>query len=170
MTHHDLLDVPYEPNPFHVDPRRLKAQFRKAQAQCHPDSWASKSPKQLDLAHTLSSRINEAYQCLLDPLARAEYILKRNGVVMSETDQTDDMELLEKVMDANEAIAMMGPEDADQISELRSKNQDDMKRVSDVLEGLIREQRWQEAKGEAIRLRYLQGIERSYRKWQEEQT
>jgi len=57
-----------------------------------------------DLAHALSSRVNEAYQTLLNPLARAEYILQLNGHSISEHDQVHDLEFMSKIMDARELI------------------------------------------------------------------
>lgn len=41
-SHHELFDLPYEPNPFIVNIPMLKKRFRDAQSICHPDSWASK--------------------------------------------------------------------------------------------------------------------------------
>ena len=42
MTYYEMLGTPYEPNPFVVDPRHLKDQFRAAQAVVHPDRWVGK--------------------------------------------------------------------------------------------------------------------------------
>lgn len=44
VTHHELLGLSYDPNPFVVDISTLKRRFREAQSICHPDSWASKNP------------------------------------------------------------------------------------------------------------------------------
>lgn len=57
-----------------------------------------------DIAHSLSSLVNSAYQRLLKPLARAEYILERNGHPMSEEDKLDDMIFISQVMEAREEI------------------------------------------------------------------
>ena len=43
ITHHELLGLPYEPNPFVVDTGELKRRFIEAQRQCHPDGWAGSS-------------------------------------------------------------------------------------------------------------------------------
>ncbi|KAF9568384.1 Co-chaperone Hsc20 [Agrocybe pediades] len=164
-THHQLLDVPYDPNPFIVDPKALKSHFQRAQAVCHPDSWASKSPKYTDLAHTLSSRVNEAYRCLLDPLTRAEYILELNGLKMSETDQVDDMEFMAEIMEAREAIDDAEPTDKATIHELQEQNQEHIRQTLKELEGLIGRHEWKEVKGAAIKLRYLRGIDRAIINW-----
>lgn len=81
------------------------------------------SQKELDLAHTLSSKLNEAYQCLSNPLARAEYILKRNGVSISESDHLQDMTLLANVMEAREVIDACTPDDISEIHQLKDANE-----------------------------------------------
>ncbi|KAG9314360.1 hypothetical protein JVU11DRAFT_5154 [Chiua virens] len=43
VTHHALLGLPYEPNPFVVDTRELKRRFLDAQRLVHPDGWATRS-------------------------------------------------------------------------------------------------------------------------------
>lgn len=130
-THHDIFGLPYDPNPFNVDVVMLKRRFREAQAVCHPDSWASKgsvrsvsfvvstAPHPIglkdkrDAAQALSSLVNNAYQTLLHPLSRAEYILARNQMSVSESDQVDDLEFMAEIMESREII-----EDADEPDEV----------------------------------------------------
>lgn len=49
MTYHELLGVPYEPNPFRVDVSALKTRFRAVQSIVHPDRWVSKPPVRPEL-------------------------------------------------------------------------------------------------------------------------
>lgn len=56
------------------------------------------------MAQALSARVNHAYQTLLHPLARAEYILERNHVPISEGDQVQDMMFMAEIMEARETI------------------------------------------------------------------
>jgi hypothetical protein len=44
ISHHQVFSLPDEPNPFVVDLSTLKSRFLRAQAACHPDAWASKTP------------------------------------------------------------------------------------------------------------------------------
>lgn len=44
LTHHELLGLNYEPNPFIVDIPTLKKHFRETQSICHPDTWATRNP------------------------------------------------------------------------------------------------------------------------------
>jgi molecular chaperone HscB len=43
ITYHELLGLPYEPNPFVVDSALLKHRYIEAQRICHPDAWVTKS-------------------------------------------------------------------------------------------------------------------------------
>jgi molecular chaperone HscB len=118
---HDIFGLPYHPNPFIIDVAALKQKFRQAQAICHPDSWASRGSvrptyhfllihldlclkNKQDVAQALSSRINEAYQRLLTPLSRAEYLLECHHYPISETDQVDNLEFMSDIMHARETI------------------------------------------------------------------
>jgi molecular chaperone HscB len=57
-----------------------------------------------DTAQAISARVNEAYQALLKPLPRAEYILGQHHIPISEKDQVDDIEFMSEVMEAREII------------------------------------------------------------------
>ncbi|KAG6842205.1 hypothetical protein C0991_000175 [Blastosporella zonata] len=163
IKHHEVFGLPDEPNPFIIHIPTLKERFRSAQALCHPDSWATKGSNKQDVAQALSARINEAYQCLLNPLSRAEYILERHHIPVSETDQVNDMQFMSEIMEARETI-----EDATSITEVEPliyHNAVDIKATIDELEGLIGRGEWEDAKSAAIRLRYLEGIERAAKKW-----
>jgi molecular chaperone HscB len=76
---------------------------------------------QQDIAQALSARINEAYQSLLNPLSRAEYLLQRHHIPVSETDQLEDMELMGEVIEARETIE--DAEDSHEINVLVNDNQ-----------------------------------------------
>lgn len=67
------------------------------------------------VAQALSARVNEAYQGLLRPLARAEYILSRNDLPVSEHDQVDDTAFMVQTMESRELI-----DDAEESSEVIS--------------------------------------------------
>lgn len=139
-TYHSLFDLPYEPNPFVVDAARLKAQFHVAQRVCHPDVWTGKVRVQSlfrgnifaergtiqgkqDASSELSTYVNEAYQTLLDPFRRAEYLLRLHDIEVSETDQVEDMDLLMSIMEAREEIETAGPDDAALVQDVARKNQ-----------------------------------------------
>ncbi|KAG6890072.1 hypothetical protein C0992_003170 [Termitomyces sp. T32_za158] len=117
----------------------------------------------LEVAQALSARINEAYNCLLKPLPRAEYILGRHHIPVSETDQIDDIEFISEIMEARETI--QDATDKSQVENLAEKNTNEIQATVQELEKLFGRAQWEDAKYAAIRLRYLEGIERAAKKW-----
>ncbi|KAK7064230.1 adaptin N terminal region-domain-containing protein [Favolaschia claudopus] len=165
---HDIFALPSRPNPFVVDTVLLKRRFREAQAVCHPDSWASKgqvrvaikfSRHKQDIAQSLSSRVNEAYNSLLHPLHRAEYILDQNGLPLSEDDKLDDMEFISEIMEARENIEEAS--DEEELASIVDENRGPVKIEETVakLENTIGKEEWASVKDAAVRLKYLEGIE-----------
>jgi molecular chaperone HscB len=70
---HLVIDLPALEKSFYALSRRL-----------HPDRFASKSLEEQDAALAESSRLNDAYRTLKDPVARTEYLLKLEGVELEE--------------------------------------------------------------------------------------
>ncbi|KAF8216239.1 hypothetical protein K438DRAFT_1560441 [Mycena galopus ATCC 62051] len=153
---HDIFALPSRPNPFVVDTALLKRRFREAQAACHPDSWASKGQHKQDIAQNLSSQVNEAYNSLLHPLRRAEYILEQNGLPMSENDKLDDLEFISEIMEARENIDEAA--DEDELARMVDENTAKIEETVGILERAVGAQEWASAKDAAVRLKYLEGI------------
>lgn len=134
-----------------------------------------------DIAQTLSARLNNAYQTLLNPLSRAEYILELNQLPMSESDQVNDMAFMSHVMDARETIeegeddreiCILAEENDGMCSEksVVTKSDINTERIKDTvaeIERLVAERDWVRMKEAAIRLRYLEGIHRAVNKWRD---
>lgn len=71
--------------------------------------------------------MNTAYQVLLNPVSRVQYILSQEGVeVLEETDKLDDKEFIMEVMEAREEIE--DATDEEQMTEIRDMN----KRMSSI--------------------------------------
>ncbi|KAH7880743.1 uncharacterized protein C8R40DRAFT_1081689, partial [Lentinula edodes] len=158
-SYHDIFALPKDSNPFVIDTALLKQRFRQMQATCHPDTWASRGLDKQDAAHALSSAVNHAYQTLLQPMQRIEYILSANGNPMEETDKLEDNEFLMDIMTAREEIEMADTrEEAEPVIRENQALIDDT--VSEI-ESLVEQQRWPEAKQAGIRLKYLDGIRKA---------
>ncbi|KAL1670347.1 hypothetical protein GGF50DRAFT_93949 [Schizophyllum commune] len=168
IPYHDLFGLPYEPNPFVVDTKTLRQRFREAQTNCHPDTWASKAADKKDMAQTVSAQINKAYQTLLNPLSRAEYILERNGMQVDEHDHVDDMEFIGQIMMARESI-----EDAQNVEEVNTAAEEAAEQISECLKNIEIQsaaQDWAGMKDSTVRLKYWEGIQRAAEQWKENHT
>jgi molecular chaperone HscB len=72
------------PKKLVVDTSALEKSFYALSRRLHPDRFASKSAAEQSAALAQSSRLNDAYRTLKDPIARTEYLLKLEGVEMEE--------------------------------------------------------------------------------------
>lgn len=118
--------------------------------------------------------MNEAYNSLLHPLRRAEYILEQNGVPISENDQLDDLEFISEIMEARESIDETA--DADELAHIVDDNAGvshafdllteiyiqvgtaKIKETLGTIERAVGLQDWVSVKEGAVRLKYLEGI------------
>jgi molecular chaperone HscB len=67
-----------------LDTRALEKSFYALSRRLHPDRFASQSPEAQAAALAESSRLNDAYRTLKDPIARTAYLLSLEGVEMEE--------------------------------------------------------------------------------------
>ena len=70
---HLVIDIPALEKSFYALSRKL-----------HPDRFAARPVAEQEAALAESSRLNDAYRTLKDPIARTEYLLKLEGVEMEE--------------------------------------------------------------------------------------
>lgn len=79
----NLSDSDFEifglPVQFELDSSALGAAYLRLQSQTHPDRFANGSAQEKRLAMQWSTRINEAYQRLKNPLERAIYWCELQG-------------------------------------------------------------------------------------------
>ncbi len=71
-NHFELFGLPQG---FALDRALLGERFRALQAAVHPDRFASAPDQERRLSMQASTRVNEAFQTLKDPLSRALYLL-----------------------------------------------------------------------------------------------
>jgi molecular chaperone HscB len=117
-------------------------------------------------AEALSSRINEAYKTLQNPLLRAQYLLSLRGIELAEdeTAKVEDPELLMEVLDAREAIEEAEKEE--DLVEMKEVNEGRIRDSEKVLEKAFAEDDVEGAKSEAVRLRYWVNIRESIDAWE----
>jgi molecular chaperone HscB len=149
--------------PFTIDLSTLKREFLQLQARAHPDMHPQSDKKR---AEALSSRINEAYKTLQNPLLRAQYLLSLRGIELAEdeTAKVEDPELLMEVLDAREAIEEAEKEE--DLVEMKEVNEARIRDSEKVLEKAFAEDDVEGAKSEAVRLRYWVNIRESIDAWE----
>ncbi len=64
---------------FDIDTAELSRRYRQLQQTVHPDRYANATDQERRLSMQQATRINEAYQTLKDPVARARYLLELAG-------------------------------------------------------------------------------------------
>jgi len=99
----DLFGLPMR---YRFDPGSLERAYRQLQSQVHPDRFAGGSDAQKRAALQSSARVNEAYRALRDPVERAQYVLKLQGIdALAETDTALPFDFLERQLERREAAA-----------------------------------------------------------------
>ena len=67
-----------------VDVQALEREFYAQSRRLHPDRFAAKPAAEQEAALAASSRLNDAYRTLKDPVARTQHLLTLEGVELEE--------------------------------------------------------------------------------------
>jgi molecular chaperone HscB len=101
----DLFGLPVG---YIVDVSSLADRYRDLQRVVHPDRYAQATEKERRLSLQGASLINEAFETLKDPVARAAYLLSLYGVEMdSLNESTQDMAFLMQQMTLREELEIL---------------------------------------------------------------
>ena len=101
----DYFSLLHVPRAQAQDVAVLDAHFRELQGRVHPDKHAHATAADQRLAMQWATRVNEAYQTLKNPLARARYLLGVLGHdVAIETNTAMPPEFLMAQMELREAV------------------------------------------------------------------
>ncbi|MEO5345590.1 MAG: Fe-S protein assembly co-chaperone HscB [Magnetococcus sp. YQC-9] len=101
---------------FKPDLTALEQRYRALQKQLHPDFFANRSGTERRLSLEWTTRINEAWQMLSDPVARAGYLLNLAGWKADRP--SVDPEFLAEVMELREALESVDPRAGDAVARL----------------------------------------------------
>ena len=93
------------PRSYAMDEAALEAAWHGLQSQVHPDRYAHLPDVDKRRAMQWATRVNEGFQTLKKPLARARYLLELAGVdVGAETNTAMSSEFLMEQMEWREAV------------------------------------------------------------------
>src|SRR6266436_1449194 len=129
------------PRKLNLDTAVLGREFYSQSRKLHPDIYAGSKPQEQEWSLEQSSRLNDAYRTLKDPIRRTEYLLKLEGVELEgqskaateearktgEKKQIVPPDLLEEVFELNmqleelRANKKLGEEDPALIAELQQQ-------------------------------------------------
>jgi len=102
-NHFELFGLPRS---YRLDGSLLAERYRALQSALHPDRFAAAGDREKRLSMQASTRVNEAFQTLRDPLERARYLLSLyDGGSALEKGTTQDMAFLMEQMELREALA-----------------------------------------------------------------
>lgn len=83
----------------------LEQKFLQLSWKLHPDNFVNTTEREREMSLQRSSKLNDAYRVLRDPVARVEYLLELEGMRKEgEHRQQAPPELLEEVFELNESL------------------------------------------------------------------
>lgn len=111
-----LFELPVQ---YDIDLQTLQGNYRKIQAEVHPDKFVTATPSERLQSMQIATLTNEAYQTLKHPTARARYLLQLQGIETLENTNTampadflmTQMEWREAMEDAQHARDVAALED-----------------------------------------------------------
>ena len=90
---------------FAVEGEALERSYREIQSKVHPDRFAHAGDAERRASLQWTTRVNEAYRVLKDPVQRAKHLLELNGVdVAFETNTAMPAEFLMQQMELRETL------------------------------------------------------------------
>ena len=102
QNHFDLFGL--QPA-FAVDQERLERAYREIQSRVHPDRYAHAGDAERRASLQWTTRVNEAYRALKNPVQRASHILALQGVdVAFETNTAMPPDFLMQQLELREAL------------------------------------------------------------------
>jgi molecular chaperone HscB len=102
QNHFELFNLPAR---FDIDLAALDSAYRDVQGRVHPDRFVNASDAEKRVSMQWTTRANEAYQTLKNPLKRARYLCELHGVdLQTESNTAMPMDFLMQQMEWREAL------------------------------------------------------------------
>ena len=119
QSHFELFGLPAA---FRLDSEALARAYREIQSRVHPDRYAHAGDAERRASLQWTTRVNEAYRVLKDPVQRAKHILDLQGVdVAFETNTQMPTDFLMQQLELREELERAaGRKDAAALDNLRA--------------------------------------------------
>ncbi|KAL0410226.1 UNVERIFIED_CONTAM: Iron-sulfur cluster co-chaperone protein HscB [Sesamum latifolium] len=137
---------------YKIEVEELEKKYKDWQKKLHPDLVHSKSQREREYAAEQSARVIDAYHTLTDPLLRAIYIVKLEGIHVDEEERITDPELLAEVMELREAVDEA--EDTRALNEIQAQLQEKLRYWSDAFDDAYVRVNYEDALASIRRMTY----------------
>ena len=149
----DAFAVLGVPRQFAQDPAELERRYKEWTRKLHPDRFVKADAKARRWSLERATQLNDAYKLLKQPARRAEYLLKLNGIDVTDEKKTiSDPEFLMEMMEKREQLAEADAEGRARLGEdMRARRTIAMRVAADA----FAKNDLQTAAREVIALRYF---------------
>jgi len=119
QSHFELFGLPVA---FGLDQEALEKAYHEIQAQVHPDRFAHAGDAERRASLQWTTRVNEAYRTLKDPVQRGRHLLELHGVdVAFETNTQMPTDFLMRQLELREELeAATGKKDPSRLDRMRA--------------------------------------------------
>jgi molecular chaperone HscB len=120
QNHFELFGLP---SAFQLDADSLERRYREIQSQVHPDRYAHAGDAERRASLQWTTRVNEAYRTLNDPVQRAKHLLELHGIDLAfETNTRMPAEFLGEQLELREELeGAVSGKDAAALDRMRSE-------------------------------------------------
>jgi molecular chaperone HscB len=148
----ELLGLPAR---YDLDAAVIERAFFERSKETHPDRFVAAPAAERVAALSRSRALNDAYQVVKNPIARAEYLLARAGVSIGDNERVEP-ELLMEILELREELAEARvAKQLVQVERLRAAMAARRDAAVRTLDGLFARGELAEIKRQLILLRYL---------------
>jgi molecular chaperone HscB len=122
---------------FAIEGEALERSYREIQSKVHPDRFANAGDAERRASLQWTTRVNEAYRTLKDPVQRAKHLLELHGVdVAFETNTAMPPEFLMQQMELRESLEeAKTPASLDEMRKRLRQNKSELqKQVAEALD------------------------------------
>jgi molecular chaperone HscB len=156
QSHFDLFGLPAR---FEVDGEALERSYRDIQSKVHPDRFAHAGDAERRASLQWTTRVNEAFRVLKNPVARAKHLLELQGVdVAFETNTAMPQDFLMQQMELREALE--AAKSASALDSLRAGLKSEKRQLEkSIAEALDEKQDYAGAAGLVRKLQFLDRLD-----------
>jgi molecular chaperone HscB len=151
----DAFELLGLPERYDLDAAVIERAFFERSKETHPDRFASAPASERVAALSRSRALNDAYQVVKNPIARAEYLLVRGGVTIGDNERVEP-ELLMEILELREELAQARvAKQLVEVDRLRAAMAERRDAAVGTLDALFARGELTEIKRQLIVLRYL---------------